>query len=118
MGAAVWRVRDAATFTELRRSGRRARAGAITVTWLPGPDGEPPRLAFAIGKVVGTAVVRNRLRRRLRALFTELAPDLAPGTYLVSAGPAAPSLEYGDLRTTVSTALAQLAEPRPTNRRS
>lgn len=110
MGTALWRVRDAATFQALRRSGRRVRVGALSVTWLPGPPGEPPRLAFAIGKVVGTAVVRNRLRRRLRSLFTELAPTLPPGTYLVGAGPAATSLDYGDLRRTVATALDQLAE--------
>ena len=118
MGPAVWRVRDSATFGELRRTGRRARVGAITLTWLPGPAGEPPRLAFAIGKAVGTAVVRNRLRRRLRSIFAELSPELPPGTYLVSAGPAAPALDSGELRTTVTTALAKLAEQPRTNRRS
>lgn len=110
MGAALWRVRDAATFRELRRSGQRSRVGALTVTWLAGPFGEPPRLAFAVGKPVGNAVVRNRIRRRLRAIFTELAPQLPPGTYLVGAGPAVLDLDYGDLRRTVCTALANLAE--------
>jgi ribonuclease P protein component len=110
MGTALWRVRDAATFRELRRSGRRVRVGALTLTWLPGPSGTPPRLAFAIGRVVGTAVVRNKIRRRLRAIFTELAPELPPGTYLVGAGPAIHELDYGDLRRTVCTALADLAE--------
>ena len=117
MGAALWRVRDAATFQALRRSGRRVRSGALSVTWLPGPPGEPPRLAFAIGKVVGTAVVRNRLRRRLRSLFAELSPALRPGTYLVGAGPAAATLDHGDLRRTVSALLDQLEQP-ASNRRS
>jgi ribonuclease P protein component len=67
-------------------------------------------LAFAIGRAVGTAVVRNRLRRRLRALFGELSPTLRPGTYLVGVGPAAATLDYGELRRIVSTALAELAE--------
>jgi ribonuclease P protein component len=110
VGTAPWRVTDAATFGELRRSGRRVRSGALSVTWLPGREGEPPALAFAIGRVVGNAVVRNRLRRRLRALFGELSAALPPGTYLVSAHPAAASLDYGDLRHIVCTALAQLAE--------
>jgi len=108
--AALGRVRGAATFRELRRSGRRARSGPLTVTWLPSPAEGPPRLAFAIGRPVGTAVVRNRLRRRLRALFHELAPDLRPGTYLVSAGPAAATLDHGDLRRTLWTAVADLAD--------
>ena len=109
MGTAPRRVRTAATFAELRRSGRRARADALSVTWLPGPDGEPPALAFAIGKAVGTAVVRNRLRRRLRSLFTELGPELRPGTYLVSARPAAADLDHGDLRRNLTSALTDLA---------
>jgi ribonuclease P protein component len=110
VGAAVWRVRDAGSFKELRRSGRRVRVDALTVTWLSGRDGLPPALAFAIGRAVGSAVVRNRLRRRLRSLFAELAPDLRPGTYLVGASPAAATLDYGELRRIVSTALAELAE--------
>ena len=108
MGAAVWRVRDAATFGALRRHGRRIRTGALTVTWLPGPEGTPPRLAFAIGRPVGTAVVRNRLRRRLRSLFAEQAAGLRPGTYLLGAGPTAATLDHGELRRTLTTALQQL----------
>jgi len=104
----VWRVRDAASFRALRRHGRRHRAGPLTVTWLPGPEGEPPRLAFGIPRAVGTAVVRNRLRRRLRAVFAELAARVPPGTYLIGADPAAATLDYGELRRTVSTALTEL----------
>ena len=105
----VWRVHRASTFTELRRHGRRVRSGPLTVTWLPGPPAEPPKLAFAIGRPVGNAVARNRLRRRLRSLFAELAPTLAPGTYLIGAAPAAATLDHGDLRRTLSTALTDLA---------
>jgi ribonuclease P protein component len=52
-------------------------------------------VAFAIPRAVGPAVVRNRLRRRLRALIGQL--DLDPGTYLVSATPAAASLGFEQL---------------------
>ena len=67
------------------------------------PEGAPrTRLAFAITRRVGSAVVRNRLRRRLRAaggqyvvvkntraVFIDLAPTLPAGAVLVSAGPGA-----------------------------
>lgn len=108
--AALGRVGDAATFRALRRSGIRARAGALAVTWLAEPPVTPPRLAFAIGRPVGNAVVRNRLRRRLRAIFADLAPDLRPGTYFVAARPDAATYDYGELRRTVCTALRNLAE--------
>jgi ribonuclease P protein component len=95
--AAVWRVRDRATFAALRREGRRRRATALTVTSLPAADpAARPAVAFAIGRSVGGAVERNRLRRRIRALLPEL--DLAPGTYLISAGPAATRLDQAELR--------------------
>lgn len=109
MGA-LGRVGDAATFRALRRSGVRARAGALAVTWLADPPEQPPRLAFAIGRPVGNAVARNRLRRRLRAIFADLAPDLRPGTYFVAARPEAATLDHGELRRTVCNALRRLAE--------
>jgi ribonuclease P protein component len=86
----LWRVTDRATFVALRRSGRRVRRPALTVTFLA-PDGAaaptPPRVAFTVGKATGGAVVRNRVRRRLRAALRELhtAGRLPRGTYLLGA---------------------------------
>ena len=42
----------------------------MTVAFLPG--GTDVRVAYAIGRRVGPAVVRNRVRRRLRAAVREL----------------------------------------------
>lgn len=98
MGTA--RVRTRTEFTALRQRGGRSRRRALQVTYLPGPDG--PAVAYAIGKPVGTAVVRNRLRRRLRALVVELAPPT--GTYLVAATPSATSLTFAELRIELATA--------------
>jgi ribonuclease P protein component len=67
-------------------------------------------LAFAIGRPVGGAVVRNRLRRRLRSIFTELAPDVPAGTYLIGADPSATTLDYGDLRRTLCTLLTEITD--------
>jgi ribonuclease P protein component len=104
----VWAVRDRATFESLRRSGRRVRRGPITVTWLAGDPAEPPRVAYAIGRRVGGAVVRNRIRRRLRSVMQEVRAQLRPGAYLVGAATGAASLSYGDLRATVCEALGTL----------
>lgn len=117
----IWRIRDRATFTELRRRGRRRREGPISVTWVPGPDHEPPKVAFAIGRKVGSAVVRNRLRRRLRGAFVELAAagDVRPGAYLITTGVAAAGLSYEELKTNVRTALEALGhDPSGPRRRS
>jgi ribonuclease P protein component len=117
----IWRVRDRSTFEALRRQGRRCREGPVTVVHLAvAPDdhqvADPPRVAFAIGRRVGSAVVRNRVRRRLRAVMSELAgrPDgpVRPGAYLISAGPQVVPLSYVELRTIVKTALERLEDRR------
>lgn len=101
------RVRTRGEFAALRERGRRARRGALRVQHVPdGTDGA--RVAFAVGRPVGTAVVRNRLRRRLRAAFRELAPP--PGLYLVAAGPPAARQSYSDLRDDLAAALAAVRE--------
>jgi ribonuclease P protein component len=94
--AAAWRVRDRATFAALR-DGRRGHAGPVRVTWVPGPVGDPPRVAFAVGRRVGPAVARNRIRRQLRAVANDLAPRVAPGAYLV-AYRGARDASFADLR--------------------
>ena len=98
---------DRSGFDALRRDGRRVRRGTVTVTWVPGDTAEPglPRVAYAVGRWAGGAVVRNRIRRRLRAIIRDLGDELAPGTYLVGAGTPAATLPYRELRDTVMDAL-------------
>ena len=100
----IWRVDRRDTFEALRDA-RRRRQGPLTLSWVPGDPGAPPRVAYTVGRRVGSAVVRNRLRRRLRMLIRESAPMLRPGAYLIGAGPAAVQLSYGDLRRTLVIAL-------------
>ena len=89
-------------FDRFRTEGRRVRQGAVRCTWIPDAHAVPPRVAYAIGRTVGPAVVRNRLRRRLRAaLADEARRGLPGGWYLMSASPAAPNLDAGALRTAV-----------------
>src|SRR5439155_4372807 len=83
----IWRIRDRATFVALARSRRRVRRGPITVTWAPGAPAEPPRVAYAIGRRVGGAAVRNRIRRRLRTIVGDLRPVLGPRAWLIGAAP-------------------------------
>lgn len=78
----IWRVRDPASFRALAR-GRRRRSGVLEVrTAMLGAPGEPPRVAYAVGKTVGNAVRRNLVRRRLRVVMG--GQELAGGRgYLV-----------------------------------
>ena len=86
-------------FDRFRTEGRRVRGGALWCTWIEDDAAVPPRVAYAIGRSVGSAVVRNRLRRRLRALADDWARagELRPGWYLVGATPAAAPLDRATL---------------------
>jgi ribonuclease P protein component len=64
-----------------------------------------PRVAYAVGKRSGGAVVRNRLRRRLRAVVAGIAPQLVPGAYLVMVAPGAFELSHEELKTQVTAAM-------------
>ena len=76
-----------------------------------GPGSEPPRVAYAIGRGVGTAVVRNRVRRRLRAATRAHASDFVAGhAYLVSTGAAAASRSFAEVSASLHDALSALRE--------
>jgi ribonuclease P protein component len=100
----IWRVDRRDTFEALRR-GRRHSHGPITVSWVAGDPAEPPRVAYTIGRGVGPAVVRNRVRRRLRMLIREAAPKLRPGAYLIGVRPPAVLLKYDELQEALSKVL-------------
>ena len=99
------RVRTRGEFAALRQRGKGSRQRSVRVLHVAdGADGA--RVAFAIGRPVGTAVVRNRLRRQLRAALRELEP--AAGLYLVSVHPNAAQRSYSDLRGELAAALTEV----------
>lgn len=78
------------------------RDGPLWLRFRAGEGVEPPRVAYAIGRKVGNAPARNRLRRRLRAAVAELAEELPRGSScLFGADAAAVKLSPAELRSTV-----------------
>lgn len=81
------------------------------MTFLAEADGAPPRVGFAIGRSLGGAVQRNRLRRRTRAVMQDLTrrePGALPcGSYLVRLSPAASPLPFTELQRHVRTAVTR-----------
>ena len=89
-------MRRPAEFKRVQGAGRRAsdRLLAVTAAKLEGET--QPRYGLAVGKRVGGAVVRNRVKRRLRELLRGL--EVAEGWNLVvSARPAAAEAGFEDL---------------------
>ena len=102
----IWRIRDRATFEALA-TGRRRRRGPISMTFLPGDPSIPPRVAYAVGKRVGPAVVRNRVRRRLRAATMAHRDELQAGAaYLFGAAPGVVAVPFAEIEAAVGQLLA------------
>lgn len=108
---ATWRIRDRSVFALLRRRGRRAASGPLTLRWVPLPGGDPPRVAYAVGKAVGSAVVRNKLRRQLRWSLETVEAGLPSGAYLIRVSPSAVTMSARELRTHVAALVATVIEP-------
>lgn len=62
------RVLRPGDFRSAVRSGRRVGSANTVVYVLRRGELEPTRFGFIVGKTVGTAVRRNRVRRKLRAI--------------------------------------------------
>lgn len=78
------------------------------VRCVPSDDGAT-RVAYAIGRAVGSAVVRNRIRRRLRAIVTARVEELAPGAYLIGVRREALTMPFAELDRVVGDALTAAA---------
>ena len=84
-GPAVTSLRRSSDFDRVFRLGRRTRSGPITVIVAPGPS-DATRLGLVVGRKVGGAVERNRVKRRLRHAMRAVEPP--PGIDVVVIGSA------------------------------
>lgn len=113
------RLRRRQDFTRVMRIGRRARHPLLQV--VARPNGlDVTRIGFAVGRHVGGAVVRNRVKRRLWMIVRDL--EWLPGMDIVIvARPGAEAVSYHDLKSVVSERAAKISllrEPDRTHRRT
>ncbi|WP_460775343.1 ribonuclease P protein component [Microbacterium sp. GXF7504] len=104
------RLTDGAEYKAVVRRGARC-SGPNTVTYVvASPHGGATRFGFIVSKQVGTAVVRNTVRRRLKAICAEAMPSVRPGTQVViRALPGAAGTGFHDLRHEVVRCLERKA---------
>jgi ribonuclease P protein component len=69
------RLVDKREFKNVYTRGRSGATDLVVVYVLPTREG-PIRFGFTVGKKVGGAVVRNRVKRLLRAAVREMLPEM------------------------------------------
>jgi len=73
----------------VRHEGVHIRSGPLSCTMLLDSSLAQPHVGYALGRHVGVAVRRNRLRRQLRVLLKAHETLLSPGFYVFGASPQA-----------------------------
>lgn len=104
-------MRRAADFRRTIGVGQRAAGRSVVLHWQPGDStgpGAPDRVGLVVGRQVGGAVVRNRVRRRLREIVRARLPRLPGGSYVVRALPAAADATSARLGQDVDKAIERL----------
>jgi ribonuclease P protein component len=72
-----------ADFERVYKQGRRHFAAHMTVFYLRRMEGEGMRVGFTVGRVLGDAVDRNRMKRRLRESVRLSRPAAGPAVDVV-----------------------------------
>lgn len=99
------RLAKRSAWERVYQQGRSWAHPLVVLYTLPVP---PPELRFgvAVGRRIGGAVVRNRVKRRLRHILRDLEPRVRPGLYaVVTARASAATASYAALREVVERLL-------------
>lgn len=94
------RLRNRRDFERVYRNGLMAKTSSLRVFVLPRQDparDDRPRLGLSVGTKVGTAIVRNRVKRRVREWFRTHKPHVWGWDVVVQAKPPASKLDYDAL---------------------
>lgn len=95
-------------FLEVQERGKKVAAGPLVGLVAPSPDGKS-RLGLTVSSKVGTAVVRNAVRRRLRELFRKRRDRWPGGMHLVVvARPSAREASFATLEGAADALLSAL----------
>lgn len=94
-----------ADFERVYKQGRRHFAAHMTVFYQRRAEADGLRVGFTVGRVLGSAVVRNRMKRRLREAVRLSRPESGlPADVVINPKKSLLTAEFADLLTEVSDA--------------
>jgi len=108
--ARPFRLTRGSDYRVVVRRGSRCGGTRVITSILSTGESRDARFGFIISKQVGTAVVRNTVRRRLKAVCAEALPRVPQGTdVVIRALPASATATFAELRSDVERCLQRLA---------
>jgi ribonuclease P protein component len=103
------RIRRPQEFRLVNRTGQRAGGRTISAHLVVVPGSDRAKVGFVVSRAVGSAVVRNRVKRRLRELMRVRLASLPDGCMVVvRAHPAAAAARQADLAADLDPVLRRL----------
>ncbi|MFT4157423.1 MAG: ribonuclease P protein component [Microbacterium sp.] len=109
MLARPFRLTRGSDYRLVVRRGSRCGGLRVVTSMLSTGESRAPRFGFIISKQVGTAVVRNTVRRRLKAVCAGALPRVPEGTdVVIRALPASATATYAELTADVNRCLSRL----------
>ncbi|HST10663.1 MAG TPA: ribonuclease P protein component [Terriglobales bacterium] len=100
-----------ADFERVYKQGRRHFAAHMTVFYLRREEGDGMRVGFTVGRVLGDAVDRNRMKRRLRESVRLSRPAASPPVdVVINPKKSVRTVEFSILRGEISKAFEVIAQ--------
>jgi ribonuclease P protein component len=95
-----------ADFERVYKQGQRHFAAHMTVFYLRRAQGDAARVGFTVGRVLGGAVDRNRMKRRLREAVRRTLPPGVPVDVVINPKKSLLTADFTELLDEVSRAFA------------
>jgi ribonuclease P protein component len=100
-----------ADFERVYKQGRRHFSAHMTVFYLRRTEGEGLRVGFTVGRALGGAVERNRMKRRLRESVRLMRPAIEPAAdVVINPKKSLQTAEFSSLLAEVSRAFEVIAQ--------
>lgn len=95
----AYRVKSESDFQKVFKQGKSCANRKFVVYTLDKPDNQHFRVGLSVGKKIGNAVTRNRIKRQLRAALYQLKNQLKPNQdFIIIARPAVKDLPMNDIQ--------------------
>lgn len=95
----AYRVKKEKDFQQVFHAGRSCANKKFVVYTIDKPDSIHFRVGISVGKKVGNAVVRNRIKRMIRAAVFDLKEEIVPRQdFIIIARPAVKGIPMGELK--------------------
>ncbi|MHC5250035.1 ribonuclease P protein component [Enterococcus sp. LJL90] len=96
----AYRVKRESDFQKVFKQGQSCANRKFVIYTLDKPDNQHFRVGLSVGKKIGNAVTRNRVKRQIRAAIYQLKDQLKPQQdFIVIARPAVKDLPMAEIQT-------------------